>query len=59
MTARSALHLAQLLRTAAVLAALLCLLSLAACGGGDPEDDAPDVPTPGVACRVTAPGCTR
>lgn len=59
MTARNALHLAQLLRIAALLAALLCLLAVTACGGGDPEDEAPDVPTPGVFCPASAPGCAR
>lgn len=34
-------------------------LLLTACGGGDPEDDAPDVPTPGVVCPASTPGCAR
>ena len=59
MTARRALHLAQLLRTATLLSAALCLLALTACGGGDPEDEAPDVATPGVVCPANALGCAR
>ncbi len=46
-------------RALAVLLAALLVHLLTACGGGDPEDDAPDVPTPTVACPASAPGCAR
>lgn len=46
-------------RQVRALVAGLTALLLTACGGGDPEDGPPDVPTPAVVCPVSAPGCTR
>jgi hypothetical protein len=55
-TARPDLHL-RALRYLLLAAVLVALVFLTACGGGDPDDDQVDVPTPSVNCTTNPEAC--